>query len=243
MSSLNRSDSTAHLGRVDGLMARARRWCPDASEQDLREAVLRMAFETAHGRGLADSWGLPAPAGLPTGAVRDLMEAAATLLEQEEPWEWPESKETPHPSGFGRGPDNFCAQCAWHRDGSCVQADLELRTTRSWPASTRACARWEPKELLEDCRACGACCREGYTFAPVDPDESVIGSHPQLVTKGSDGGFRLERPGGLCVALDRASSSGRYPCAIYPHRPRACADLLPGSQSCLVARRRLGLSR
>lgn len=148
----------------------------------------------------------------------------------------------PHPTGFGLGPPTHtCGDCAWRTgaDRCLAQADegAEGPVVRAdWPA----CYAWEPPLTDASCQSCGACCREGYSLAPVEPDEPVATARPDLLVHDAYGAH-LPRPTGACVALD--GRAGAWSCAIYAMRPRACAELPPGSAACLTARRRTGLSR
>jgi Fe-S-cluster containining protein len=99
-----------------------------------------------------------------------------------------------------------------------------------------ACQRWEP---ALDCRACAACCREGFDSVSLAMREPVVWRHPQLVVRAGHR-FKLLRDGGRCAAL--AERAGGFTCAIYADRPRACHELTAGGSRCLAARRRLGLS-
>ncbi|QQS05403.1 MAG: YkgJ family cysteine cluster protein [Fibrobacterota bacterium] len=203
----------------------------------------RFAFESAHARAVAQVWALEPEQGVPPQLVRQLLDAAEELLAGSIPWEWPSTQEAIHPTGFGQGPDKNCGECAWLASSECIQVKSRAGESQPFSDCSPACSRWEPRGRVEDCVSCGACCREGYTFAPVEPDESVGILHPGLVSTTSDGMRRLGRPDGLCIAIDRPVEAGRYPCSIYADRPRACADLAPGSLACLVARKRVGLSR
>lgn len=224
------------------LVDQAARWCPDASPSAREEAIRRFAFESAHGRGVAQAWTLEAEDGVPSLDVRQLLDATQELLARSVPWEWPPAQEAIHPSGFGQRPDKNCGDCAWLESAECIQVKNHAGESQPFSPLSPACLRWEPRSHVEDCVPCGACCREGYTFAPVESDELVGDLHPEFVSTTSDGMRRLDRPDGHCVAIDR-SNNGRYPCKIYRDRPRACADLAPGSLACLVARKRIGLSR
>ncbi|MBK8801051.1 MAG: YkgJ family cysteine cluster protein [Fibrobacteres bacterium] len=237
------SEGTHHLVRVRGLMDLASRWCPDATADSREEAIRRFAFESAHAHGLAYRWSLPVEPSAPTGLVRQLLDAAEELLARAPEWDWPVPDSPIHPSGFGMGPDKTCGVCAWLSAAGCVQLENRGNPPSSVDASTPACSRWEPVEAVGDCIACGACCREGYDYAPVEADEAAGLLHPHLVTTKPDGMRRLDRPGGLCVALDRSVGNKGFPCTIYRNRPKACAQLAPGSLACLVARKRVGLSR
>jgi Fe-S-cluster containining protein len=49
----------------------------------------------------------------------------------------------------------------------------------------------------------------------------------------------IRRAGDRCAALE---GDGRYHCVIYDDRPKTCRDFTLGSENCLTARRRVGLS-
>ncbi len=155
-----------------------------------------------------------------------------------------------HATGFvlGTNPSETCGECAWSHAASeraralrCRQAERERAPVQRVRASDAGCVRWEPKLRIEDCRACGACCREGYHVAPVGRHEPVVTSRPDLVSR-SGRRLLIERPDGRCVALrGRGSTAAPFDCSIYEIRPRACRDLAPGGAACLEARRRVGL--
>ena len=149
----------------------------------------------------------------------------------------------PHPLRLGAGPDGRrCGDCAWRRRGRCLQVsppwDGPSRVVPSWPA----CARWEPVLTDSDCAPCGACCREGYSLAPVRRGEAMLEAHPEWI-QGKGARACLPRPGGRCVALSGdGSAEAPWRCRDYAVRPRACSGLAVGSNGCLEARRRTGLS-
>ena len=126
-----------------------------------------------------------------------------------------------------------CARCAWARARGtglrCVAAG------RATGADEPACERWEPPL---DCRACAACCREGFDTLLLGPREPVVRRHPELVVVRADGSREIPRPTGVCPALE--VRSGVYACRIYDDRPRSCRELPVGGSSCLLARRRVG---
>ncbi|MGZ8242528.1 YkgJ family cysteine cluster protein [Methylomagnum sp.] len=133
-----------------------------------------------------------------------------------------------------------CADCAWSfswRGGRrCRHAP-----TRRLPQAAPACARYEPAAKL-DCQTCGACCREAYDSVEISAREPVNKRHPELVLS-FDTHRKLRRDGNRCAAL----SGGRtpheaYACTIYEDRPRTCREFTLGSENCLDARRRVGLS-
>jgi len=104
---------------------------------------------------------------------------------------------------------------------------------RSLP-ETRGCDLWEP---VFDCLDCAACCGPAYDTVEVAPRDPVILLHPELIEK-RDGRQQVMRaPGNWCAALlpDRR-------CRIYENRPLCCRGFTKGSDNCLIARRRLGLS-
>lgn len=150
---------------------------------------------------------------------------------------------TPHPLRLGTGPDGrACTDCAWNRNGRCLQATGPWSGVFRIPKASPACARWEPVLRDEDCATCGACCREGYTIAPVKRGEAVLTLHPEWI-QGTGRNACLPRPGGRCVALDGAGSEASpWRCRDYAARPSACSDLDVGGAGCLEARRRTGLS-
>ena len=59
--------------------------------------------------------------------------------------------------------------------------------------------------------------------------------------------LEILREGDRCAALrggeyDASNRSTRYACVIYDDRPKPCRDFTLGSDHCLTARRRVGLS-
>jgi Fe-S-cluster containining protein len=76
------------------------------------------------------------------------------------------------------------------------------------------------------------------------PTDRVTRSHPELVRR--DGDWvdlqRVPSPTGCgtrCIAL---VGNGPYTCRIYEDRPTTCRDVETGSEGCLFARRRVGLT-
>lgn len=149
-----------------------------------------------------------------------------------------------HPAGHAPIAEYFqghgCADCAWRfTDGPhqhCQHApDVAL------PDTAPACRRWEAAAEL-DCLTCGACCREAYDAVEVTDDEAVNHCHPELII--TDGSRRkLRRTGSRCAALSGGHNAHEiYACTIYPGRPRTCRDFTLGSENCLDARKRVGLS-
>jgi hypothetical protein len=144
-----------------------------------------------------------------------------------------------HPLGEAVGPStSTCGDCAWSTGGPnprCRHHELPIDAT--W----QGCLRFEATLLDADCAACGACCREGYHVVGVEPDDTLLVTHPELVSE-VDGYTVVPRPGGRCVALT-ADSGPPWRCSVYAHRPMACADFELNGDHCLAARKRVGLSR
>ena len=159
-----------------------------------------------------------------------------------------------------------CEQCAWaYTQGinlACRQVDSATigpqhkNIEPHWPA----CERFEP---TLNCQNCGACCREAFQTVEVGAREPIRRSHPAMVL---DHGTRQElrrtpttsldivadQPaatrcaslgGGDLVQLGTRTTVADYACQIYAARPRACRSFTASSESCLVARRRVGMSR
>lgn len=135
-----------------------------------------------------------------------------------------------------------CLHCIWYREGCTLQAgDGEEPAPRRPDAP--ACEHFATGL---DCLACGACCREAYDSVPVTgEDEEVLTHHPELVVTHDDGWVDLRRvpsPSGCGTRCAALTGDGPFVCRIYAHRPTTCRELEPGSDGCLFARRRVGLS-
>ncbi|HEY5947359.1 MAG TPA: YkgJ family cysteine cluster protein, partial [Kofleriaceae bacterium] len=108
----------------------------------------------------------------------------------------------------------------------------------TWPA----CERYE---AALDCQTCGACCRAAYHSVEVQKRDPVIKKQPRFIV---DRGTYLEirREGDRCAALAGGDvvdgKTTRFHCVIYDDRPRTCREFTLGSEHCLTARRRVGLS-
>ena len=155
---------------------------------------------------------------------------------------------------LSKSSDAKCGQCAWAiADGSglvCLQHKESNGARENSPYSPfvepdeQACERWEKKFTIEDCGSCGACCREGFDLLAVAADDPFLSLHPQLVELRDDGEHCVPRPGGVCVALDGSGEEANpYRCRHYATRPRNCGEFEVGGEACLLARRRVGLSR
>jgi hypothetical protein len=157
-----------------------------------------------------------------------------------------------HASGFPlhRDATHTCGDCAWAFTAGPSRKQLRCRQTRDAASSratpidgaAHACDRWEPRQG-EPCADCGACCRRGFDLVPVRAREPMARLHPDLVRK--DGyGMHVPRPDGRCVALiGEGGAAAPYRCRVYADRPRACNEFEVFGDACLLARRRVGLSR
>jgi hypothetical protein len=182
------------------------------------------------------------PRSLPSEAETAAGKGALKLM----PSLWSEVQTPPgrHQAGHATLAFHFdghgCADCAWgfsDRGGRHCRHVPELRL----PPDAWACSRWEPANEL-NCQTCGACCREAYHAVEVTSREAVNKRHPDLVVvTGSH--RKLKREGSRCAALSGGTTPHEaYACAIYEDRPRTCRDFTFGSENCLDARRRVGLS-
>jgi Fe-S-cluster containining protein len=91
-----------------------------------------------------------------------------------------------------------------------------------------------------DCLTCGACCREAYHSVEVGARDPFVRKHPDRVSQ-QDGRLVVTRNGERCGCL--AGGPGDWHCVVYPDRPKTCRDFPMGEQSCVEARRRVGLTR
>ncbi|MCB9742939.1 MAG: YkgJ family cysteine cluster protein [Alphaproteobacteria bacterium] len=173
-------------------------------------------------------------------ALEDALAATAAIARVVRPLSPPESlwarTRAPHPTGFPPGdPERRCGGCAWLQAGTCLRAEAAAQA--EWPA----CSGWEAPLDEAACQACGACCREAFHQVPVEPDAPIAQAHPDWVAE-DEWGTHLPRPGGRCVALRGDGRSSPFLCADYARRPESCRDFTLGSDNCLEARRRVGLS-
>ncbi|MDG1872942.1 MAG: YkgJ family cysteine cluster protein [Mariniblastus sp.] len=142
--------------------------------------------------------------------------------------------------------DLFCHSCAWAiSEESCLRCRQHKAPGEPAPkvnANEQACERWEKKFGIDDCGSCGACCREGFDLVAVATHDPFIKLHPDLVELRDDE-YRVPRPEGICVALKGDGTATPYRCRHYGSRPENCADFEVSGDACLLARRRVGLSR
>lgn len=132
-----------------------------------------------------------------------------------------------------------CETCAWS-----TQVRQRLRCRHAplvkLVSDAPACARWEAAGDL-NCQACGACCREAYDSVELGVRDPFIKRHPSLVVFASTP--KVARAGGRCSALAGGTSpTDDYACTVYDERPRTCRAFTFGSENCLAARQKVGLS-
>ncbi|HEY4182323.1 MAG TPA: YkgJ family cysteine cluster protein [Kofleriaceae bacterium] len=151
-----------------------------------------------------------------------------------------------HPTGLPLGDASAaCGNCAWryeHRGKvRCRQAD----TLDAKPTIDDAWSACERFEAALDCQTCGACCRAAYHSVEVQKRDPAVKAQPDYIV---DRGTYLEirRNGDRCAALHGGemveAKQSRFHCVIYDDRPRTCRDFTLGSEHCLTARRRVGMS-
>lgn len=140
------------------------------------------------------------------------------------------------PLAAGAAAARTCGTCAWsHARGKTARCRVaDARTALTEPA----CERWEPKAL--DCFACGACCREAFHTVILRRSDVLRKVRPDLVTK-IDERWEMPRPEGRCPAL--GTDPRGYACTVYEDRPTSCREFEIAGDACLVARRRVGLTR
>lgn len=150
-----------------------------------------------------------------------------------------------HPTGLlmAREPLGTCGECVW------VYGKRQLRCRRSHanPAQRVAvdtnwsgCESFQPRFDANECRQCAACCREGYDRVELRRSDTLLRRRPELVDVDASGVAYIARPDGNCRVL--SADGAVYSCMVYAERPKSCAELEPGSDACLSARRRVGLT-
>jgi Fe-S-cluster containining protein len=114
----------------------------------------------------------------------------------------------------------------------------------SWPG----CEHFEAAADV-DCQTCGACCREAYHAVDVQPRDPAVKAQPTYIVpraSTTEKLYEIRRNGDRCAALEGGQFEGdratKFRCVIYDDRPRTCREFTLGSEHCLTARRRVGLS-
>ena len=127
---------------------------------------------------------------------------------------------------------------------SCRQHKEPGKAAPAVQPDEQACERWEPRFDEQECGSCGACCREGFDVLTVTRRDPFRTLHPELVQLRDDGQLCVPRPDGACVALEGCGSAeSPYRCQHYETRPKNCGNFEVAGDACLIARRRVGLSR
>jgi Putative zinc- or iron-chelating domain len=178
-------------------------------------------------------------------ALGEALAASATIAQTLAPfgepgtlWHTTTKPTPPHPTGFLVGDSGkTCSDCAWLASSKCRQSKTKIDP--AWPA----CERFEAPL---DCQTCGACCRAAYHSVEVSRRDPVVKKQPTYVVDRTTY-LEIVRNGDRCGALDGGDvddtgHATRYGCVIYDDRPRTCRDFTLGSDHCLTARRRVGLS-
>lgn len=233
---------------------------PDAREEEYASLVLQCALASRHGLrapmrpttehgSFYDSLPRDPLEARPADATRGAWRARRAHARSEKaPWSphlhaalsdtarlWCIETPKTHPTGRSLFHDDrtTCGRCHWW--SLCSTQHPELATT------TGACERFDAHL---HCHTCAACCREGFDVVEVQPWEPAA----RFATP-SNGRHTIARPNGICslLAIDRnprgSTPTTQYHCQQYDTRPRACRELEPGSEGCLVARQRIGLTR
>lgn len=171
-------------------------------------------------------------------ASATIAQAAAPSSPRDTLWSTVVASPAAHPTGLPAGESGgTCGSCVWRftSRGATRCHHVPTKIDAAWPA----CERYEATATV-DCQTCGACCREAYHSVEVSPRDRFVKRHPDLVVKYET---RLEvlRTGDRCANLQGDLRTG-FACTHYEDRPQTCRDFTLGSDNCLIARRRVGLS-
>lgn len=237
----------------------------DASQGGRREPSC-VAARIGAWRASMPRWQLPLQAALSASATiaSAVQQAAALIAEDPIPitpvasrhnltsnrnpplslWAIPITAPALHPAGHASVASYYaqksCADCAWSFN-SRNHLRCQHAPSIKLAADAPACTRWEPTTQL-DCQTCGACCREAYDRVEVGAREAVIQQHPELILR-TGKTHHLKRTQQRCSALIGGHTPVEaYRCSIYVDRPNTCRAFTQGSDNCLQARRKVGLS-
>lgn len=146
----------------------------------------------------------------------------------------PTTEHRPYYLGLPTEPLQARDHAAWRWAHEAPWADvlddaLEQTAVLARQHADRTGTIWARFTEVLDCRACGACCREGFHRVEVD-DLTLPGVEIDTF------GAHLPRPDGRCVHLSRQAP---WTCAIYEGRPTGCSELPIGGDSCWEARKRV----
>lgn len=221
---------------------------PDDPLKDGEDPAIAIAQEGAHLARLEPFAPVLAKALSATATIADLVRGAAGL---DSLWRVTRKR---HRLGalLSVDDDLRCGGCAWAISEAvsessglgCRQHPSNEGSLASVNPDEPACERWEAKFSIEDCGSCGACCREGFDLLTVAGDDPFRTLHRQLIQLRADGEYCVARPEGVCAALDGdGSRKCPYRCRHYETRPKNCGEFEVAGEACLLARRRVGLSR
>ncbi|MEP6860869.1 MAG: YkgJ family cysteine cluster protein [Deltaproteobacteria bacterium] len=175
-------------------------------------------------------------------ATATIAAASACFAEPGTLWHGVTSPPALHPTGLPAG-NGSCGTCAWRvanpRGGTDRCRQAAAKVDPAWPG----CERYEAALA---CQTCGACCRAAYHSVEVSRRDPVVKKQPAYVVDRTTY-LEIIRAGDRCGALEGGRDDGtghatRYGCVIYDDRPKTCRDFTLGSEHCLTARRRVGLS-
>lgn len=152
-----------------------------------------------------------------------------------------------HRSGLPGTVEQACRACAWSTGEGASLACVAAATEGEPPViigDGPGCSHYEDDV---DCLTCGACCREAFDSVPIESGE--VEDLPSTMVRHHDDGWidmrRVPSPlgrGTRCAALCGSLDGEPFTCRVYASRPATCRDLALGSDACLTARRRVGLS-
>ena len=141
-----------------------------------------------------------------------------------------------HPLGLEYASSGSCRDCVWaHHD---LEEEGEVwfcsAASKSIDPSWGACVRVEHR--LE-CLECSACCRSAFDVVEVSDDDPVLELQPAWIGQADGRNHVLRTASNHCACLMKDNR-----CIIYEDRPQCCRDFEKGSENCIFARRRVGLS-
>jgi Fe-S-cluster containining protein len=206
----------------------------DRTDRSVQAAILglRRANQSPWAPHLADAL---------AAAARIAHETAKLTTDRDVLWHGVGDAPPTHPTGLPAGTSAAsCGSCVWRYEqrGAAKCRHTNAKLDDAWPA----CERYE---AALDCRTCGACCRAAYHSVEVGKRDPAVKKQPSFIV---DRGPYLEirRDGDRCAALAGGDivdgKQTRFHCVIYDDRPRTCRDFTLGSEHCLTARRRVGLT-
>ena len=150
-----------------------------------------------------------------------------------------------HPAGFPLGPaGETCGSCAWRYRGDEAPRSSAAGSQRRRSEMDCACAPTCQPATAGSRRSsvvAAAPAAARPTTASASRCEIRWSGSTRLWSCATDTAGACSAEGDRCAALEISEKS--YRCQIYADRPRTCRDFERGGRHCLVARRRVGLSR